>query len=79
MPKLADLEAKAKEEVFKWSQNRTPAQYVSDKIKLLRIAGITNPDAVVYELHKGFSRCPEIQIPLTQAVRETGNDLARYR
>jgi transposase InsO family protein len=79
MPKLADLEAKAKEEVFKWSQNRTPSQYVSDKIKLLRIAGITNPDAVVYELHKGFSRCPELQIPLTQAVRETGNDLARYR
>jgi hypothetical protein len=46
MPNVADLEAKAKEEVFKWSQSRTPSQYVSDKIKLLRISRITNPDAV---------------------------------
>jgi hypothetical protein len=79
MPKLADLESKAKEEIFKWSQNRTPSQYVSDKIKLLKIVGITNSDAVVYELHKGFHRCPELQIPLTQAVKEPGNDLAHYR
>jgi hypothetical protein len=79
MPKLADLETRARDETFKWSQNRTPTQYISDKIKLLKIAGITHPDKVVYELHRGFHRCPELQIPLTQAVKETGNDLAHYR
>jgi hypothetical protein len=79
MPKLADLEARARDETFKWSQNRTPTQYISDKIKLLKIAGITHPDKVVYELHRGFHRCPELQIPLTQAVKEIGNDLAHYR
>jgi hypothetical protein len=79
MPNRAELETRAVEETFKWSQSRTPAQYVSDKIKLLKIAGITHPDKVVYELHRGFHRCPELQIPLTQAVKETGNDLAHYR
>jgi hypothetical protein len=79
MPKLADLEARARDETLKWSQNRTPTHYISDKIKLLKIAGITHPDKVVYELHRGFHRCPELQIPLTQAVKETGNDLAHYR
>jgi hypothetical protein len=82
MPKPADLEERAKEEVFKWSQQRMPTQYVTEKIRLLRMAGITNPDDVVYQVHKGFHRCPEIQIPLTQSVKEKGknlNDVDLYR
>jgi hypothetical protein len=78
MPQLADLKTAAKEEISKWSQNRTPTQYVWDKIKFLKIAGIMDPDKVVYELHRSFHRCPELQIPLTQAVKETGDDLAHY-
>jgi hypothetical protein len=79
IPKLADLETRARDETFKWSQNRTPTQYVSDKIKLLKIASITDPDKGVYELHRGFHRCSELQISLTHAVKETGNDVAHYR
>jgi hypothetical protein len=79
MPKRSTLEHNARNETFKWSQSRTPSQYVSDKIKLLRIAGIVDPDSVVYEVHRGFDRCPELQIPLIQAVKETGNDISHYR
>jgi hypothetical protein len=79
MPKRSTLEHNARSETFKWSQSRTPSQYVSDKIKLLRIAGIVEPDSVVYEVHRGFDRCPELQIPLIQAVKETGNDISHYR
>jgi hypothetical protein len=79
MPKRSTLEHNARSETFKWSQSRTPSQYVSDKIKLLRIAGIVDPDSVVYEVHRGFDRCPELQIPLIQAVKETGNDISHYR
>jgi hypothetical protein len=65
MPEPAALEVRAKAEVFKWSQYRSPAKSVSDKIRLLRIAGIVNHDPGVYEVHQGFSQCPELQIPLT--------------
>jgi hypothetical protein len=79
MPKRSTLEHNARSETFKWSQSRTPSQYVSDTIKLLRIAGIVDPDSVVYEVHRGFDRCPELQIPLIQAVKEPGNDISHYR
>jgi hypothetical protein len=79
MPDAEELEAKARDDLFKWSQGRSASQYVTDKIRLLRIAGITNPDAVVHELHKGFRLCPELKMHLHQYVKRTGNDLSLYR
>jgi hypothetical protein len=46
---------------------------------LLRIAGITDHDRVVREIHRGFKACPEIQIPLQKYVKNSGNRISEYR
>jgi hypothetical protein len=79
MPRPAQLYAQARNETFRWNQNRTPAEYVTHKIRLLRIAGITNDDHVVEELHNGFIRCPEMHLVMEASVKEQGNDIAEYR
>jgi hypothetical protein len=79
MPRPAQLYALARNEVFKWTQNRSPSEYITHKIRLLRIAGVTNEDHVVQELHDGFLRCPEMHIPMEAYVLEAGNDVAEYR
>jgi hypothetical protein len=56
MPRTAQLYAEARNENFKWTQNRTPAEYITHKMQLLRIAGITDSDHIVEELHNGFMR-----------------------
>jgi hypothetical protein len=79
MPRPTQRYASAKAEVFKWTQNRSPAEYVTHKIRLLRLAGVTNEDLVVEEIHAGFAQCTEMHIPLEPFVRETNNDVAHYR
>jgi hypothetical protein len=68
MPRSTQLYAEAKSEVFKWTQNRSPAEYITHKLRLLRLAGVTNENLVVEELHAGFSRCTEMHIPLEPFV-----------
>jgi hypothetical protein len=79
MPRTAQLYAEARNENFKWTQNRTPAEYITHKMQLLRIAGITDSDHIVEELHNGFMRCPEMHIPMEAHVQEQDNDVAAYR
>jgi hypothetical protein len=79
MPRPAQLYATARGEQFKWTQGHSPSEYVTHKIRLLKMAGITDDDHVVQEVHDGFVRCPEIQIPLEAYVLETGNDISEYR
>jgi hypothetical protein len=79
MPRPAQLYAAARGEQFKWTQGRSPLVYVAHKIRLLKTAGITEDDHVLQEVHDGFVRCPEIQIPLEAYVLETGNDISEYR
>jgi hypothetical protein len=79
MPRTAQLYAEARNETFKWTQNRTPAEYITHKMQLLRIAGVTDSDHIVEELHNGFMRCPEMHIPMEAHVQEENNDVAAYR
>jgi hypothetical protein len=79
MPRPAQLYATARGEMFKWTQGRSPSEYVAHKIRLLKAAGITGDDQVVQEIHDGFARCPEIQIPLEAYVLDAGNDVSDYR
>jgi hypothetical protein len=79
MPRPAQLYAAARGEQFKWIQGRSPSGYVAHQIRLLKTAGITEVDHVVQEVHDGFVRCPEIQIPLEAYVLETGNDISEFR
>jgi hypothetical protein len=78
MPRPTQLYAEAKAEVFKWTQNRAPAEYITHKLRLLRLAGITNENLVVEELHAGFARCTEMHIPLEPFVL-AGSDVEQYR
>jgi hypothetical protein len=74
------LACQARAETFKWTQGRTPSVYATFKMKLLRNAGITNPDVVVREIHNGFAQCPELQLHLEHMFREDGgNRLSEYR
>jgi hypothetical protein len=68
MPRRDILECEARAETFKWTQGRTPSAYATHKMKLLRNGGITDPDVVVQEIHDGFARCPELQLPLEHMV-----------
>jgi hypothetical protein len=79
MPRPTQLYAAARAELFKWTQGRSPSEYVIHKIRLLKAAGITDDDQVVQEVHDGFAKCPELQIPLEAYVLETGNDISEYR
>jgi hypothetical protein len=79
MPRPAQLYATARSELFKWTQGRSPSEYVAHKIRLLKAAGITGDDQVVQEIHDGFAQCPEIQIPLEAYVLDAGNDVSEYR
>jgi hypothetical protein len=79
MPRTAQLYAEARNENFNRTQNRTPAEYITHKMQLLRIAGITDSDHIVEELHNGFMRCPEMHIPMEAHVQEQDNDVAAYR
>jgi hypothetical protein len=79
MPRAAQLYATARNETFKWTQGRSPSEYITHKIRLLKIAGITDDNQVVEELHNGFYKCPEIHIPMEAYVLETGNDVSEYR
>jgi hypothetical protein len=78
-PSRGIREDQARAEKFKWTQKRTPAEYVTSKVTLLRIAGITDHDRVIWEIHNGFESCPEIQIPLEQYVKDYGNCISEYR
>jgi hypothetical protein len=79
MPRPTQLYAAARAELFKWTQGRSPSEYVIHKIRLLKAAGITDDDQVVQEVHDGFAKCPELQIPLEAYVLEAGNDISEYR
>jgi hypothetical protein len=78
MPRPTQLYAKDKAEVFQWTQNRAPAEYITHKLRLLRLAGVTNENQVVEELHAGFARCTELHIPLEPFVL-AGSDVDQYR
>jgi hypothetical protein len=79
LPSKGIREDQARAEKFKWTQNRTPAEYVTSKLTLLRIAGITDHDRVIWEIHDGLKSCPEIQIPLEHFVKDSGNSISEYR
>jgi hypothetical protein len=78
MPRSTQLYAEAKAEVFKWTQNRSPAEYITHKLRLLRLTGVTEESLVVEELHAGFARCTEMHIPLEPFVL-SGNGVDQYR
>jgi len=79
MPYLASRLSAARAETFHWNQGRTPAEYVAKKLRLLRMANITNNDDVVEELHRGFISTPNLHLHLDKYVSKRGNSVAEYR
>jgi hypothetical protein len=78
MPPKDIMEGIATAEKYNWTQDRTPAEYFTYKLVLLRIAGIADHDQVVPELHRGFATAPQIHAPLNQYVKKSGNHLSEY-
>jgi hypothetical protein len=79
MPPKDNMEGIARAEKYNWTQDRTPAEYFTHKLALLRIAGIADQDQVVRELHRGFATAPQIHAPLNQYVKKSGNHLSEYQ
>jgi hypothetical protein len=79
MPPKDIMEGIARAEKYNWTQDRTPAEYFTHKLALLRIAGIADQDQVVRELHRGFATAPQIHAPLNQYVKKSGNHLSEYQ
>jgi hypothetical protein len=69
-------------ETFDWAQDRTPYNYLTRKLLLIRFAGMKDEDWMVHELHRGFERCPELYLHLEHVVRdpeEGRNRVSDYR
>jgi len=79
MPYLASQLSAARAESFRWNQGCTPAEYVAKKLRLLRMANITNEDDIVEELHRGFISAPNLHLHLDKYVAARGNSVAEYR
>ena len=78
-PRQGILLIKANREVFRWNQNRTPLEYVTEKLRLLRLAGIRDENQLVEEVHNGFAETPELFSSLENCIQETGNSVSKYR
>ena len=79
MPYLASRLSTARAEAFRWSQGRTPTEYVAKKLRLLQMANTTTDDEVVEELHRGFAAAPNLHLHLDKYVSEIGNSVSEYR
>jgi hypothetical protein len=80
MPPKDIMEGIARAEKYNWTQDRTPAEYFTRKLALLRIAGIADQDQVVRELHRGFATAPQLYAHLNQyAIKKSGKNLSEYR
>jgi len=79
MPYLTSRLSAARAETFHWNQDRTLAENVVKKLRLLRMANITNDDDVVEKLHRGFISTPNLHLHLDKYVGERGNSVAEYR
>jgi hypothetical protein len=62
MPRPAQLYATACSELFKWTQSRSPCEYVTHKIRLLKAAGIADDEQVVQEVYNGFVKFSELHL-----------------
>ena len=67
MGTTAELRSSADKECFRWSQGRTPAEYVNEKVSKLRMAGMTSEPELVQHVYEGFSGTPELQISLASS------------
>ena len=76
---LASRLSAACAETFRWDQGRTPGEYIAKKLRLLRMANVTNSDDIVEELHSGFVRAPSLYLHLDKYVTEGGNSVSEYR
>jgi len=79
MPYLASQLSTARAETFRWNQGRTPTEYVAKKLRLLRMANVTNEDEIVEELHRGLVDAPNLHLHLDKYVTEAGNSVSEYR
>jgi len=79
MPYLAARQSTARAETFHWNQGRTPAEYVAKKLRLLRMANVTNEDEIVEELHQGLVDAPNLHLHLDKYVTEGGNSVSEYQ
>jgi len=79
MPYLTSRLSVARAETFCWNQGRTSAEYVAKKLRLLRMANITNEDEIVEELHQGLVEAPNLHLHLDKYVTKGGNSVSEYR
>ena len=78
-PRPGVLLVKANREVFRWNQNRSPLEYVTEKLRLLRLAGIRDENHLVEEVHNGFSETPELFSSLENCIQAASNSVSKYR
>ena len=79
MPPPGKLQLEALMEQFDWSQNRTPMEYATKKINLLRIAGIVDQDTIVNAVHAGFQSAAALMVALQPHIRARGNAVSDYK
>lgn len=66
-------------ETFRWDQDHSPGEYIVKKLRLLRMAIVTNSDDIVEELHRGLVGAPSLHLYLDKYVTEGGNSVSEYR
>ena len=78
-PRPGVLIIKANREVFSWKQGRTPLDYVTEKLRLLRLAGVKDENQLVEEVHQGFAEAPDLFGRLENCISADSNTVSKYR
>ena len=68
MDKPGDLMLQAYKERFSWDNKRTPSDYVSRKVQLMRMAGTFDERTMITMIHDGFREAPSIHMALNPYI-----------
>lgn len=68
MDKPGDLIIQAYKERFTWDSKRTPSDYVSKKVQLMRMAGTFDERTMIHLIHDGFREAPRMHMALLPFV-----------
>ncbi|RPA85031.1 hypothetical protein BJ508DRAFT_323217 [Ascobolus immersus RN42] len=80
---VAALRMEADALSFRWDDGRLPTEFMTDKVKLYKMSGITDENLLVNMVHQGFRTEPDIQAALAGSnaydYSSITNTIAVYR
>ena len=77
MPSAALLRIEADRECFRWNQSRTPMEYVTTKVRKLRMGEFSETD-IVARIHEGLSQASDLKTAMAPLRNSTLTEYRQY-